>query len=100
MLLAVMATLLTGAFGCIGAWVVPGLLAAGDRPVVFDPSDDPWRLRMIAGPDVAGRIVTMRGDIADREAVVGVVKEHEIRRIIHLAAWQRKEGRLDARELG
>lgn len=34
MVMVVMATLVTGAFGCIGAWVVRGLLAAGDRPVV------------------------------------------------------------------
>ncbi len=43
-----MATLVTGAFGCIGAWVVRGLLAAGERPVVYDLGDDPWRIRMIA----------------------------------------------------
>jgi nucleoside-diphosphate-sugar epimerase len=46
-----MTTLITGAFGCIGAWVIRGLLAAGERPVVFDLDDDPWRVRMIAGPD-------------------------------------------------
>src|SRR5213593_1910714 len=42
-------TLVTGAFGCIGSWVVRRLLADGERPVVYDLGDDPWRLRMIAG---------------------------------------------------
>jgi nucleoside-diphosphate-sugar epimerase len=28
-----MTTLVTGAFGCIGAWVVRALLAEGERPV-------------------------------------------------------------------
>src|SRR5438552_3946452 len=83
-----MATLVTGAFGCIGSWVVRGLLAAGKRPVVFDVGDDPWRPRMIAGDDVARRITIVRGDIADRDALVRVVRHHAIRRIIHLAAWQ------------
>ncbi|MGH7324311.1 MAG: NAD-dependent epimerase/dehydratase family protein [Candidatus Rokuibacteriota bacterium] len=83
-----MSTLVTGAFGCIGAWVVRGLLAEQERPVVFDLGDDPWRLRMIVGPDVAGRVVMERGDIADGERLVKVVREHGIRRIIHLAAWQ------------
>src|SRR3989441_5341709 len=81
-------TLVTGAFGCIGAWVVRGLLASGERPVVFDLGDDPWRVRMIVGPDVAGRITIERGDITDRERVARVVRDHAIRQIIHLAAWQ------------
>jgi nucleoside-diphosphate-sugar epimerase len=50
--------------------------------------EDPWRLRMIAGDDVTERVTLVRGDIADREAVVGVVQAHDVRRIIHLAAWQ------------
>jgi nucleoside-diphosphate-sugar epimerase len=83
-----MTTLVTGAFGCLGAWVVRGLLAAGERPVAFDLGDDPWRMKMIIGPDVASRLASVRGDIADRDAVVSVVKDHGIRRIIHLAAWQ------------
>src|SRR5881396_2923530 len=52
-IVAAVTTLVTGAFGCIGAWVVRALLAEGERPVVYDLGDDPWRLRMIVGPDVA-----------------------------------------------
>jgi len=81
-------TLVTGAFGCIGSWVVRRLLADGERPVVYDLGDDPWRLRMIAGDDVARRVTIVRGDIADRDALVRVVRDHAARRIIHLAAWQ------------
>ncbi len=83
-----MSTLVTGAFGCIGAWVVRGLLAAGERPVALDLGDDPWRLRMIAGPELEGRLTIVRGDVADREAVADAVRRHRIRRIVHLAAWQ------------
>ena len=83
-----MTTLVTGGFGCIGAWVIKRLLAAGERPVVYDLSDDPWRMRMIVGPERLGDLVVVRGDIADRDAVVRVVGDHGITRIIHLAAWQ------------
>jgi nucleoside-diphosphate-sugar epimerase len=34
-----MTTLVTGAFGCIGAWVIRGLLAAGARPEALDLGD-------------------------------------------------------------
>jgi nucleoside-diphosphate-sugar epimerase len=83
-----MTTLVTGAFGCIGSWVVRSLLADGERPVAFDLGDDPWRLRMIAGDDVTERVTLVRGDIADRDALARVVQEHDVQRIIHLAAWQ------------
>src|SRR5512132_1573391 len=81
-------TRVTGAFGCIGSWVVRALLADGERPVAVDVGDDPWRLTMIAGDDVLERITLVRGDIVDREAVTRAVQEHGVQRIIHLAAWQ------------
>jgi nucleoside-diphosphate-sugar epimerase len=83
-----MTTLVTGAFGCIGAWVIRALLADGERPVAFDLGDDPWRMRMIVGADVASRITIVRGDIADRDRVTRTVLDHDVDRIIHLAAWQ------------
>ena len=83
-----MTTLVTGAFGCIGAWVVRALLAAGERPILFDLGDDPWRVRMIAGADAPSRIAIVRGDITDREGLARVVRKHDVRRVIHLAAWQ------------
>ncbi|MBI1733682.1 MAG: NAD(P)-dependent oxidoreductase [Candidatus Rokubacteria bacterium] len=83
-----MTTLITGAFGCIGSWVVRTLLAEGERPVLFELSDDPWRLRMIAGADVTDRVTLVRGDVADLAAFQRVAQDHDIGRIIHLAAWQ------------
>ena len=38
---------LTGALGCIGAWVVKALVERGDEPVVFDQSRDRRRLEAI-----------------------------------------------------
>src|SRR5205814_4434475 len=49
--------------------------------------DDPWRMRMIVGSERLHDVAMIRGDIADRDAVVRVVGEHDITRIIHLAAW-------------
>jgi len=73
-----MTTLVTGAFGCIGAWVIRGLLAAGERPVVFDLGDDSWRVRMIAGPDAPERLTLVRGDVTDKAQIERVVRDHEV----------------------
>ena len=54
-----MTTLVTGAFGCIGAWVIKRLL-----------------------------VTMVRGDIADKDALIRVIGEHKVDRVIHLAAWQ------------
>lgn len=83
-----MATLITGALGCIGSWVVGRLLESGERPILYDVEDDPWRLRMIVGPEQLGRLTIIRGDVTDRDRLSTVVGEHRITRIIHLAAWQ------------
>ncbi len=83
-----MATLVTGALGCIGAWVIKRLLGAGERPVGYDLGDDPWRLRLIVGPERLAEVVMVRGDITDRDALIRAVGDHGITRIIHLAAWQ------------
>lgn len=81
-------TLVTGAFGCIGAWVVRGLVDAGERPVLLDFGTDPWRIRMIAGEERLAKTTLLQGDIADTQRVAQVVREHRITRIVHLAAWQ------------
>ena len=68
-----MATLVTGAFGCIGAWVCKRLLEAGEHPVALDLGDDPWRMTSLADG---------------------------IRRTLDEFAALQQAGRLDARELG
>lgn len=83
-----MATLVTGAFGCIGSWVVKRLLAAGERPVAYDVGDDPWRMRMIVGSERLKDVRIITGDIADRDALGRAVGAQDITRLIHLAAWQ------------
>ena len=57
--------LVTGALGCIGAWVVERLLARGDRPVVFDLGSEPRRIRDLVGDEGLQRVGFFQGDIAD-----------------------------------
>jgi nucleoside-diphosphate-sugar epimerase len=79
---------ITGAYGCIGSWVVKALVERGDEPVVFDLSDDARRLRAIMDEDALARVRFVRGDISDGGAVREALAASNARRIIHLAGLQ------------
>ena len=78
--------LLTGAAGCIGAWVVKLLRGMDAIPVVFDITDNRDRLDLIM-PD-AGSVIWEVGDITDYDQLLRTVERHDVTAIIHLAALQ------------
>lgn len=80
--------LVTGALGCIGAWVVRNLVREGTSAVVFDLASDPRRLRQIMTPDELARVTFVAGDITDLTAVERTLDQHAITHVIHLAALQ------------
>jgi nucleoside-diphosphate-sugar epimerase len=78
--------LVTGAAGCIGAWVVKILREAGATPVVLDMSCNRSRLEMIM--DGADEVIWENVDITQYEQVSEVVNRHGVDAIIHLEALQ------------
>jgi nucleoside-diphosphate-sugar epimerase len=80
--------LVTGAGGCIGAWVLALLQRAGVSVVAFDLSDDRRRPKLLMQDAKALAIPWETGDIADSDRVMSVVRGRGIRAIIHLAALQ------------
>ena len=80
--------LVTGAGGCIGAWALALLERAGVPTVAFDLSDDRRRPKLLMPDETADALPWETGDIADSDRVMEVVKSHDIRAIIHLAALQ------------
>ena len=82
--------LVTGAMGCIGAWVVRNLARDAQRAavIVFDLSTDPRRLRLILASDELARVNFVAGDIADLAALERALDENAITHLIHLAALQ------------
>ena len=79
--------LVTGALGCLGAWVCRCVLDDGDAVVGYDLGDDPSRLELVLGAE-AGRVELIRGDITDLAAFERALDEQQITRVIHLAALQ------------
>ena len=80
--------LVTGAMGCIGAWVVRCLVKAGTAVTALDASTDDHRLRLVLTDEERAQVKQVRGDITDLNAVEGVVKDHGITQLVHLAALQ------------
>ena len=81
-------TLVTGALGCLGAWTLKALVELGEDPVGFDLGADDARLRLVLGEDELSRVTLVSGDVTDADAVGGVLDEHEITNVVHLAALQ------------
>lgn len=90
-----MTTLVTGAFGCIGAWVVRGLLHAGERPVLFDLGDDTHVEQPLPFP-AALDDTRFQKDLGPAAATS---LDDGVRRTLDAFARLQKAGRLDAREL-
>ena len=80
--------LVTGALGCIGAWVVKTLVDEGATVVTFDKGDDAKRLRLVMGADGPSRVTMINGDITDLGAIERALDEHDIDHVIHLAGLQ------------
>lgn len=80
--------LVTGAMGCIGAWVLKHLVTQGKRAVAFDLSTDRHRLDWVMTPDEQSSITFVQGDLTDTTQVKESFKVHEVTHVVHLAALQ------------
>ena len=81
-----MRVLVTGAQGCIGAWVVKVLAERGAEVVTFDLEAGLPRLEMIAGPAEMRRVRMEVGRIEDTARVKALVRDGGITHVVHLAA--------------
>ncbi|MBA3416028.1 MAG: GDP-mannose 4,6-dehydratase, partial [Chloroflexia bacterium] len=80
--------LVTGAFGCIGAWTVKRLVAEGVPVVTYDLPGEPTRLQLIMEPEALAKVTVLPGDITDEAAFERAVVDNGITGVIHLAALQ------------
>jgi UDP-glucuronate 4-epimerase len=78
----------TGATGCIGAWVVRNLLRQGASVTALTRGGDLHRLALLLSEAEINQVKFIRGDIADRAAVLEGLKSSGAQLIIHLAALQ------------
>lgn len=80
--------LITGAYGCVGAWAVRRLVAE-DVPVwTYDLGGDTHRFRLVMDDEALTKVNIKTGNITDADAFERVVADNGITHIIHLAALQ------------
>ena len=80
--------LITGAYGCVGAWAVRRLVAEGVPVWTYDLPGDPHRFRLVMDDETMLQVTQVDGDIIDAEHFERVVVENGISHIVHLAALQ------------
>jgi nucleoside-diphosphate-sugar epimerase len=78
--------LVTGALGCIGAWIVKTLVRDGIPVAAFDLGGDASRLDLIMEPDELERVMLVRGDVTEPDELGRALDEHEVTHVVHLAA--------------
>jgi nucleoside-diphosphate-sugar epimerase len=81
-----MRVFVTGAQGCIGAWVVKSLLDRGADVMVYDLEPNPTRLGLITSPEIASKVKVETGRIEDTARVKRLIKDGGITHVVHLAA--------------
>lgn len=80
--------LVTGALGCIGAWVVRQLVSEGVPTAMLDAGGSTHRLRYLLSDEELARVELIQGDITDGQTVLDAVRWHRVTNVIHLAALQ------------
>ncbi len=78
--------LITGAHGCIGAWITKLALDRGAQVIALDRAGDPWRLRQIAPGFDSSRLELVTGDITDTALLKSLVRDREVSHVAHMAA--------------
>jgi nucleoside-diphosphate-sugar epimerase len=80
--------LVTGAFGCIGAWTLYNLVKEGAKVVAMDLATDPVRPRLLMSEAEIAEVTFVQTDITNLAAVRQVVEGHGVTHIVHLAGLQ------------
>jgi nucleoside-diphosphate-sugar epimerase len=78
--------LVTGAQGCIGAWVVKVLLQRGLDVLLYDADPNPARLSLLLKPERLSSVPIEVGKIEDTARLKSLVRDGGITHIMHLAA--------------
>lgn len=81
-----MTILITGGFGFIGSYTLRALMARGDSVVVLDQMVHKNSAAELLKPEELERISVVSGDVTDPHTINRVIRDHKVRRIVHMAS--------------
>jgi UDP-glucuronate 4-epimerase len=87
--------LVTGALGCLGAWVIARLVGEEVSVVGLDVATDPYRLGYLLNDKQLAGVQLVHHDIVDLPFLVDLMRREGITSVIHLAALQVPFARAD-----
>jgi UDP-glucose 4-epimerase len=76
-----MRILITGGKGVIGSWVARYMLEKGDEMIIYDQMQETSLVS-----DLLDDITIIDGDILDLPLLLNTIKQHKVKKILHLAA--------------
>ncbi|HUV12994.1 MAG TPA: NAD-dependent epimerase/dehydratase family protein [Acidobacteriota bacterium] len=80
--------LVTGALGCIGAWVTRHLVSEGTGIIATDASDDFGRLQLLMSDVELAELDFRKVDVTDTASLRDMIDAHSVSHVIHLAGLQ------------
>lgn len=80
--------LVTGALGCLGAWVVRTLVRQDTPVVALDLADNPHRLELIMTERECQAVKRVSGDITELGPMLKLMASEKVTHVLHLAALQ------------
>ncbi len=83
-----MRVLLTGGYGCIGAWIARNLVERGDEVWVYDLKEDLRRMNQVMDEPQWRHVRFVAGDVTDLAALRGAMQQHRVTHVVHLAGLQ------------
>jgi UDP-glucose 4-epimerase len=82
-----MTFLVTGGTGFIGSRVVRDLVGDGQQVVVYDWTPDRTMLEhFLNRAEIENNVKIIQGDVTDFAHLIGVIKQHNVEKIVHTAA--------------
>ncbi len=83
-----MRVLMTGGYGCIGAWVAKQLVEAGQEVWIYDLKQDTHRLDLLLSEEQRSLVHFLPGDVADLPRLRAATERVEATHLLHLAGLQ------------